>query len=366
MKNNKLITFFVPKLTTGGAERQIINIANELVRNKFDIKLVTIVKGSNSSVYLDKNIKIINLECSRVLFSFFKIIKYFFTNKSIVYFSTIRHLNIYLIFCNFLFFFKKNIYIIETSLLDNHIKFKKKYFYYFIFNILTFIFYPFANKIIAPSLESERILKKNYFLSRKVVKIYNPINVQDIISLSNTTNIPKIFDNKNKTIVSIGRLTWEKDYINLIKAFELSLKFKNNLKLIILGDGAEKKFLNEYIDSKNLGNKIFLLGNIDNPYVYFKHSDLYILSSISELLPTALIESLVLQPNIISTDCKYGPAEILQNGKWGTLLPPRNFNLMSKLIIKQINNPLKSESIERAYDFDIKNVIKDYISIIKK
>ena len=111
----------------------------------------------------------------------------------------------------------------------------------FFFSFLTLITYPLANKIIAPSKTSAKILKKNYLLKNKIEHIYNPLNIKKIIELSNTKFIPKILNqNKhNKIIVSIGRLTWEKDYKTLIDSFD-----QVNLRAVYTVPGMENLSVN--------------------------------------------------------------------------------------------------------------------------
>ncbi len=364
----KSVLFFIPKLETGGAENQIIELANYLSNKSYEIIIITIVRGEHRFELLNNNIKIIELNCSRTLYSFFKILKIIINYRNVVIFSIIRHLNILILIANFFLLLKKKIYIIETSLLKNHLKHNKKFIYYFIFSFLTYISYPFAYKIIAPSKTSAKILKKNFLLKKKIIHIYNPVNIKKILELSNTQFIPKILEQNrdNQIIVSIGRLTWEKDYETLINSFKQVEKKINNVILIILGNGKEKKNIINLINKNKLQDKIFLLGNVSNPYVYLKHCDLYILSSISELFPTSLIESLIFKTSIISTDCEYGPSEILEKGKWGTLVPVKNIKLMAENIIKLISNntPNNNKNLIRAYDFDLEVSMINYIKLI--
>jgi len=364
----KSILFFIPKLETGGAENLIIKLANYLSNKNYKISVITITKGKHRFELLNDNIKIIELDYSRTLYSFFSIIKIIKNHRDVIIFSVLRHLNILILFANFFLLLKKKIFIIEVSLLKNHLKHNKKFIYYFIYSFLTLITYPFANKIIAPSKLSTKILQKNFLLKKKITHIYNPINIKKILELSNAKFVPKILEqNKhNQIIISIGRLTWEKDYITLINSFDHVTKKIKNVILIILGDGKDKDYLRDFIYKKKLQDKIFLLGNVDNPYVYLKNCDLYVLHSISELFPTSLVESLVFNTNILSTNCDYGPSEILENGKWGHLTPVKNSKLMTDNIINLIsNNNKRNNNLKRAHDFDLEVSMKRYIKLIE-
>lgn len=365
---HKSVLFLIPKLETGGAENQIIELANYLSNKNYKIVVITITKGKHRFELLNKNIKIVELNYSRTLYSFFKIINILKNHKNSVIFSILRHLNILVLLANFFSLLNRKINIIESSLLENHLKYNKKYTYYFFLSFLTFVAYPLAYKIITPLKISKKILQKNYLLKNKTEHIYNPLNIKKILELSNTKLIPKILDqNKhNKIIVSIGRLTWEKDYTTLIDSFDQVNKKIKDIILIILGDGKNKSHLEHLIKKKKLQNRIFLLGNVNNPYVYLKYANLYVLSSISELGPTSLMESLIFKTNILSTDCDYGPSEILENGKWGHLIPVKNTKLMTKNIIKLIsNNNKRNNNLKRANDFDLEVSMTNYIKLIE-
>ena len=133
--------------------------------------------------------------------------------------------------------------------------------------------------------------------------------------------------------------------MTLLKAINL-LKDKVNIKLIIVGEGENKKKLENYININNLKKNIKILNFIQNPYPLIKSSDIFILSSRFEGLPNVLLEAAVLKKYIISTNCPTGPSEIIKNKAFGVLFKIGDFYSLSKKYyfiqkIKKINKRMK-------------------------
>ena len=106
-------------------------------------------------------------------------------------------------------------------------------------------------------------------------------------------------------------------------------------------------------------------GFVNNPYSYLSKSSLFVLSSDLEGLPTVLVEALACGTPVVSTDCPNGPREILDNGKYGELVPTRDCVNLKKAIIKQINNDNNKELLKRrASVFSVENSIYEYNKLI--
>ena len=125
--------------------------------------------------------------------------------------------------------------------------------------------------------------------------------------------------NKKKFLIGIGRLTKQKNFSLLINAFKEIEKKYNEYNLIILGDGEEKTKLISLIKSYNLEEKIHLIGYKDNVYKYLKNADCFILTSLWEDPGFVLIEAGLSNSIVISSNCKNGPEEILNNENNGYL-----------------------------------------------
>ena len=156
------------------------------------------------------------------------------------------------------------------------------------------------------------------FSKEKIKLLYDPILKVNSINIKKREKIENRFLNTNY-ILSIGRLTKQKNFFLLISAFkEISQKYPN-LKLIILGEGDERKKLEKLIEDLNLSGSVFLEGYKKNIFNYLNNCECYISSSLYEDPGFSLIESGFLNKPVIAADSNTGPSEILNNSKNGFL-----------------------------------------------
>ena len=225
--------------------------------------------------------------------------------------------------------------------------------------------FPNVKKIITCSFGLEKNLINNYRLKNTKI-IYNPIDLhlidQKLLALK-----PFEFD----YILAVGRLSRQRGHDILIKSFARS-SLKNKVKLVILGEGKERKNLEKLINDLKIKNKVLLPGNVENPFVYMKYAQLFIHSSRCEGLSMVLLEALACNAPVIATNrCEISPYEVMENEVNSLLVPSEDVELLKdtmerlyhdrELYIKLKSNARKS--IER---FDVKNIVKDWISLFEK
>jgi glycosyltransferase involved in cell wall biosynthesis len=179
--------------------------------------------------------------------------------------------------------------------------------------------YRYADTVIANSQELASDLSRA--TGRMVGVVYNPTVNDRLYRLAKEPVTESWYGiEKTATIVAIGRLSPQKDFANLIRAFAI-LRKTTNARLIILGEGPERELLGVVAEEQGVSRDVLLPGFVENPYKFLKKSDLFVLSSAYEGLPNVLIEALALKVPVISTACRSGPAEILKNGEFGQLVP---------------------------------------------
>ena len=133
-------------------------------------------------------------------------------------------------------------------------------------------------------------------------------------------------------LISVGRLVDQKDHLTLLRSIR-NIKNKIKVELILIGQGKNKIFLNNYIKINRLEKNVKILGYKKNPYPFIKYSNVLVLTSKYEGLPNVLLEAITLKRFVISSDCPTGPKEILDNGKGGMLFKTGNYKDLSKKII---------------------------------
>ena len=362
MGYSKKIILFMPSIEDGGVEKNFFNIANYLVKK---IDKIAIVTGNNiNKKKLDKRINLISF---KIKFNLSRRIKYILSiyllvkelvntkeKKVVLSFQA----NVYCIIICKIFGAK----IITRSNASIH-GWSKNY----RLKLYKF-FYSFADCLIVNS----NALKKEFMdiLYLRAVLIYNPLDRERILKLAKQNSNLNFFEDKTLNLLSIGRLVQQKDHLTLIKAVK-NLKTKLNIKLIIIGNGPQKKELVNFIKENNLQENIKLIKYTSNPFKYFKKSNFFILSSIFEGLPNVLLEAMLLKKFIISSNCPTGPKEILNSGKFGVLFKPKNHKELAKLILYYSKN--KKEYLKKIKDglkslkrFDYSRNLNKYLQIINK
>jgi glycosyltransferase involved in cell wall biosynthesis len=162
------------------------------------------------------------------------------------------------------------------------------------------------------------IKSQNIFDDKKIFLLLDPVFLTKDILLKKE-NVEENFSKNNKYIISVGRLTYQKNFSLLVEAFNDIAKLYNNYKLIIIGEGEQRYFLENLISKYNLNDHVFLLGFKKNVFKYINIAECSISSSLWEDPGFFLIESGLLNKPIIASDCPNSPKELLMNGLCGYL-----------------------------------------------
>jgi hypothetical protein len=204
-------------------------------------------------------------------------------------------------------------------------------------------------------------------LRGKLMRIYNPFNIKKIekmgLQINEQTLSEKNLLNENY-IVAVTRFEKiTKDVETLIRAYR-SISNEITEKLYIIGDGPDRKDIENLIEEMNLKERVILLGIKKNPYIWIKNAEMFVHSSKFEGFGMVLVEAMICGTPVISTDCPVGPREILQEGKNGRLVPVGDSKEMGKAILKVLTNTnLKKNYIvnakKRVKDFSIEKTVKD-------
>ena len=362
-KNN--IIFFIPSIEDGGVEKNLILIANYFCKF-YNVHLLT--TSCNKKKLFNKNIKFITLnkpflknKCRliKTIFSIFLFLRVYKEEFIIFSFQS----NVIAIILSL--FFKKKI-IIRANSSPTH------YAQNLIKRTILKFFYSFSEKVIVNSKEFKTEFFKYFNINAKI--IYNPsLPIEKIKKLSNEKiNFPFFAGKKNYKIITIGRLVFQKNHILLLKAIK-NIKDNKNIRCLVIGKGDQKKTLKKYIKDNNLSKIIKIMNYQKNIYPYLRLSNLFVLTSNYEGLPNIMIEALSLNKEIVSTNCKTGPKEILYNGKIGHLITKNDDKKLTKIINLlrinkeyKINKILYKKSVSRFNFTKNLNLYKDVVDEVLK
>jgi glycosyltransferase involved in cell wall biosynthesis len=148
------------------------------------------------------------------------------------------------------------------------------------------------------------------------------------------------FSNRDcPVLVAAGKLAPWKGFTDLILAVKRVIATRQ-VRLLILGDGPQRAELQTLITALDLTDNVRLHGYVDNPLKYYAHADAFVLSSLVEGLPNVLVEAMMCGCTPVATDCPTGPREVLQEGKYGYLVPMRDPEAMAAGINQALDNPI--------------------------
>ena len=210
------------------------------------------------------------------------------------------------------------------------------------------------DEVVCVSKYVERVMNEQYGIPHTTT-IYNPIDYHNIIKKAKQPTDRKLSPSFN--IVSLGRLVPQKGFDRLINAVGKLRNEGNNIELYIIGEGIERKHLEDIIMNGNLQNCIHLTGFMSNPYPLMSKMNLFVCSSRAEGYSLAIAEAIILGLPVVSTDCA-GPKELLGNGKYGMLVNNNEdaiYEGLSQIICSpSIINDLRLKSVEKQKSFGIK------------
>lgn len=230
--------------------------------------------------------------------------------------------------------------------------------------------YPRAQIIVVPSKEiAKRLPKAVANRSHTVRVIYNPVVDPYIVKRADEPlEHPWFQAGQHPVILGVGRLTRQKDFETLLKAFAIVRK-RIHSRLVILGEGEKRNELEMLARQLNICQDLSMPGFVRNPYKYMSRSKAFVLSSRWEGPGHVLIEALANAVPVVSTDCPYGPRETLLDGEIGFLVPVGNPQAMADAIIHilkdhNIRQYYKRAGLERAQDFYSEPAVEQYLQLI--
>ena len=368
-KSEKCI-LVIPSLEGGGAEKVFADLYNYLIKKKYDVKLILFnFQGKNLSKIKNK-INLVNLKTKRASRSIPKLLWFLLLNRPSIAVSAMTHTNIVLIVSCLLYkiISRNNIKIIISERAPINFLFPlNKKFHNRFFRFLIIIFYKFTDKIITVSDGVKSELIKDYGINKeKILTIMNPVDLDDH-TLTQELNKPFLWFKENfPTGISIGRLSKEKGFDTLLIAIKEVNKFFK-YRHIICGIGKEKENLVNQSIRLNIQDKIYFADYVKEINIWLRNSDVFVISSRWEGCPNVILEALACNIPVISTNCPYGPGELLQKGKWGKLVDVDSVGQISQAIIDVIEHPIKENKDLEMYlrkNFSKDVIFKKYEKVI--
>jgi len=353
----------------GGAARTLLNIINNLDRTKFNPVLVTLDYDGDYEANVKSDVTFIKIKEKRLRKAIFPLAKLIRELKVDLVFSTIPNYNTIAILANLLSFSRAKNVVREADNLGGGFLTNLKLRGYG-------LIYKLSSQVVSLSEGVKQNLVRRYKVkSDDIEVIYNPVDLENIYNRMNQGVIaPKhthVFAGDEKVIITAGRLVEQKDHKTLINAFA-QVSRRVSSKLVILGEGHLKDTLIKQTEKLGIKDKVFFIGFQQNPYVYFKNADLFVLTSVHEGFGHVLAEALATGTPVVSTDCQSGPAEVLDEAKYGLLSPVGDDADIARKMYEVLSydeeqlQAVIERGHTRASHFDAREIVKQYEALFTK
>jgi glycosyltransferase involved in cell wall biosynthesis len=358
------IALFLPLLGVGGAERVFFRLARGFAQRGHEVDLVLANATGPLRGEVPAEANLINLGASRVLWSIPRLARYLRERRPHALLATIAHANLAAIAAKRLARVSTLVAIREasTSKAERRSGSSLKC---ATVDLLRTRYYAEADVIIANSQGAAASLRThNRLPSEKIRVVYNPVVSPELLHLAEQPLAhPWFADATHPVVLGAGRLTREKDFSTLLRAFAL-VRRERPMRLVIVGDGEERARLCALAQQLGVNQEVLLVGFDPNPYRYMRRASVFVLSSRWEGLPNVLIEAMACGAPVVSTDCPSGPREILEDGKWGKLVPVGDPDKLAEAIIDTLDNPPAYDPAVRAADFSVERAVENYLTTL--
>ncbi len=385
----KRIAVFIYALTGGGAQRRTLTLVNGFTRRGYAVDLVT-VRGRGllndqllppaRHVALDARWSIWHpgeLTGKRSLKGYFAIpglARYLKREAPDILLSAASHANIPAVLAWLRAGKRMPLVLRASNHPDGNLDHRPRRYRLFkpLYNRIGGILYARANAVIAVSRGVADAIAGLTGLPRDRIRtIYNPMfddsgPAAPAWQAAGPAPHPWLEPGNPPVILGAGRLATQKDFGTLIRAFAV-LRRQRAARLVILGEGAKRERLERLVQRLGIGDDVLLPGYVHDAPRWMARAGVFVLSSLWEGLPGVLIEALAAGCPVVAVDCPSGPREILDDGRYGTLVPVRDPAAMAAAIAGALDSPRVPDlRRSRALEFGLSRGVTEYLEFLER
>lgn len=359
------IAFFLPSVRAGGAQRVVVNLVQGMAERGHAVDLALAVAEGPFLDELPSTVRLVDLRAGRLFRSLRPLTAYLRESRPRVLISSMSHANLIALWAARLARRNTPVVVTEhtTMSLANEpgTRLAERF-----GPLLVRMFYPWAASVVTVSHGAADDLARTTGLDRRRMEVvYNPVITARILELARQSpDHPWFRADQPPVILGVGRLSEAKDFPTLLRAFAV-LRRHREAKLIILGEGEDRRALESLISELGIGSDVALPGFRDDAAAYMARSALFVLSSKWEGLPTVLIEAMAAGTRVVATDCPSGPREILQDGRLGALVPVGDADALAEAMRTALAQPTAPVPADALAAFSPDAAVNHYLRLIE-
>lgn len=359
------LSMFIPSLAGGGAERVFVQLANGLSSRIRKVDLLVTNSEGHYRQFVSDRVNLVDLGKSSTVDTVLALRRFIKNQQPHVVISTMTNANVSLLLATLFLRCRPAIAIRETIVMSENLRrvpgLKAK-----LLIVLAKLLYPNADAIVSLSEGVGNDLQARLRKLKQPIKvIYNPGPSNQELSIGGKPSEQFLkAKQQGYVLVALGRLHEQKDYATLIRAFA-KVRKQVTSSLWILGDGEERTNLEVLTRKLGLERDVFMPGFVKDPYPYLKSADVFVMSSSYEGGPSAMLQAMACGCKIVSTDAPYGPAEFLEHGKQGRLVPVGDADSFAAAVLSSLkqtpDSVSRAESLRR---FDPEFIVGEYLDYL--
>ena len=357
------IAVYVPSLVGGGAERVMLNLATGFADAGHEAILVL---DRRVGAYADKvppQVRCVDLGVKRSVFAFPKLCRFVRSEKPDVLLSALFINNITAACVRKATGGRCRVFLSEHNTLSIQLQHSRVRWQRWLGPHLRRIL-PWADGMIVVSPGVGQDLRDRFALEMPTHVIGNPVLPLEVEPLYTAPVVPWP-PHPGPTFLGVGRLNRQKDFTTLIRAFA-KVRAVRPARLVILGQGPEGEALRSLAADLDVAQDVVLPGFAAAVHPYYRMADVFVLSSAWEGFGNVLVEAMAAGTPVVSTDCPNGPAYILENNRYGALVPVGDADAMADAMLRALETPpaVRAAALARAADFRIDRIAAAYLDVL--
>jgi glycosyltransferase involved in cell wall biosynthesis len=365
ISERKRVALFLPSLEGGGAERAFVDLANQFAARGVDVDFVLARTEGPYIHELDTDrVRVVNFAASRWIYALFKLVRYLRRERPDAMLSGLDTTNVIAVVASVFARVDTRVVISQRAVLRPVWQLEHpgswRFWLWVMKQALTRAQFVLCNSTAA----ANEVINDFGVDPGKCVVILNGIDTAGIArQASERIDDPWLAPSAPPLLLSVGRLMLQKDMPTVLRAFAIVRK-TCDCNLVILGEGVERPALEALIRELGIENCVRLEGFVTNPFPWIAAADVLVSASVAEGCPNVIQQALALGTAIVATDCPGGTAEVLEDGRWGRLVPIRDPEAMAEAIIATLKDEAKPDGRTRAQSFDRDRTVDRYLELL--
>ena len=364
-KGSGRVALVFSSLRGAGVQRVAVTLAEGFLGRGLRVDLVIVNAHGELRPVVPQAARVIDLGARRAVYALPALVRYLRRERPDAVLVSQTHINLVTLAAAALARVGSRVVVSEHVALDAVLRhaatWKER-----LFPLCARLFYPRADGVVAVChATAARFAAATGLAPGRLTVIYNPVVTPELLAQAAApVDHPWFADGEPPVILSVGRLTRQKDHETLLRAFAL-VRARVPCRLLILGEGEERQNLDTLIDQLGLRSDAQLQGFALNPHAYMARARLFVLSSRWEGLANVLVEAMACGVPVVSTDCPSGPAEVLQDGACGRLAAVGDPQSLAEAMLHTLRCPPAASLLQaRAQQFSADLAVERYLQVL--